>query len=189
MDKAKAQNEIQALVNRFVSRQSDYETPDYLERQLQNDFLNKLFKNLGWDVDNEKNLSTREREVLVEKGDTKGRPDYSFRLNGEGVLFVEAKAASQGTENKEFIFQAKMYGWNSQNVNVTILTDFKTFKVFDSSLKPDINKQGIGLIFELKCEDYAKSGFEKLWTFSKEEVENGSLEKLFSKDAQSKRLR
>lgn len=187
--KEDAKQKIEELVERFLSRQSEYEEPSYLERQLQNDFLNKLFEYLGWDLSNEQNLSPKEREVLVEKGDTKGRPDYSFRLNGEDIFFVEAKAVSAGTEKQEFIFQTKGYGWNSKKVNITVLTDFKTFKVYDSSLKPEMNRKDIGLIFELICLEYAKSAFEKLWLFSKQEVQNGSLEKLLSKDAKSKRLR
>jgi type I restriction-modification system DNA methylase subunit len=181
--------EIQDLVNRFVSRQAEYESGGYLESQLRTDFVDELFRALGWDLTNKANLSPLCREVLVEKGDTKGRPDYSFRVNGEDVFFVEAKAVSKGTDKPDDVFQAKKYGWNTRKVTIAILTDFKTFKVFDASLKPAVNQPNVGLLFELKCTHFADTDFDKLWRFSRKEVFNGSLEKLILKDAASKRLR
>jgi len=180
---------IQDLVNRFVSRQHEYESSGYLESQLRMDFINDLFSYLGWDINNKANLPTTTREVLVEKGETKGRPDYSFRVNGEDSFFVEAKAVSRGTDKPDDIFQAKLYGWNTRKVNIVILTDFKSFKVFDASLKPTLNQPKVGLLFELRCEDFATTGFNKLWSFSRGEVIRDSLNKLMPKDAVSKRLR
>jgi type I restriction-modification system DNA methylase subunit len=167
----------------------EYETGDYLESQLRTDFINDLFLALGWDITNKANLSPLQREVLVEKGDTKGRPDYSFRMNGEDKFFVEAKAVSKGTDKPDDIFQAKKYGWNTRKVNVVVLTDFKTFKVFDASLKPALNQSNVGLLFELKCSQFATTDFDKLWLFSRDEVFNDSLEKLALRDTASKRLR
>ena len=135
MEKEDIRKQVQELIERFSSRQSEYESSGYLESQLRTDFLDELFKALGWDLVNRGNLSPREREVLVEKGDTKGRPDYSFRMNGEDRFFVEAKMVAKGTDKPEDIFQAKRYGWNTRKVNIAVLTDFKSFKVFDASGK------------------------------------------------------
>ena len=77
-----AKRAIQELADRFASNQSEYESSGYLESQLRTDFVDELFKALGWDIVNKNKLSRLQREVLVEKGDTKGRPDYSFRVNG-----------------------------------------------------------------------------------------------------------
>jgi hypothetical protein len=189
INKDKAKFAIKEQVNRFVSRQAEYESSDYLESQLRTDFLNELFISLGWDLTNKANLSPLHREVLVEKGDTKGRPDYSFRVNGEDTFFVEAKSVSKGTDKPDDIFQAKRYGWNTRKVNIVVLTDFKTFKVFDASLKPNLNQSTVGRLFELNCANFATTDFDKLWMFSREEVLNGSLDKLALKDAVSKRLR
>ena len=189
MQKEQARIAIQEIANRFISRQAEYESGDYLESQLRMDFINDLFAILGWDIGNKANLSPLHREVLVEKGDTKGRPDYSFRVNGEDAFFIEAKAVSKGTDKPDDIFQAKRYGWNTRKVNIVVLTDFKTFKVFDASLKPDVKKPLVGLLFELQCAKFATTDFEKLWTFSREEVHKDALEKLILKDAASKRLR
>lgn len=180
---------IQELAGRFTSNQSEYESSGYLESQLRTDFVDELFKALGWDLVNKSKLSRLQREVLVEKGDTKGRPDYSFRINGEDRFFVEAKAPSRGTDKPEDIFQAKRYGWNTRSVNMVVLTDFKSFKVFDTSLKPDLKQPKLGLVFELEFSKFATADFEKLWLFSKEMVTEGSLDQLGLRDPSAKRSR
>jgi adenine-specific DNA-methyltransferase len=184
-----AKRAIQELADRFASNQSEYESSGYLESQLRTDFIDELFKALGWDIVNKNKLSRLQREVLVEKGDTKGRPDYSFRVKGEDRFFVEAKTPSKGTDKPEDIFQAKRYGWNTRSVNVVVLTDFKSFRVFDTSLKPDLKQPRLGLVFELEFSKFGTQDFEKLWLFSKENVASGSLDQLSSKDPSAKRLR
>jgi type I restriction-modification system DNA methylase subunit len=180
---------VQELAGRFKLNQSEYESSGYLESQLRTDFIDELFKALNWDLTNKYGLSRLQREVLVEKGDTKGRPDYSFRFNGEDRFFVEAKTPSRGTDKPEDAFQAKRYGWNTRKVNVVVLTDFKSFKVFDTSLKPDLKQPKLGLLFELEFSKFDTIDFEKLWLFSKEAVASGSLDQLSSKDPSAKRLR
>jgi hypothetical protein len=69
------------------------------------------------------------------------------------------------------------------------LTDFKSFKVFDTTIKPDLKHPRLGLIFELKFEKFGTIDFDRLWLFSKEEVDSGSLDQLSSKDPSAKRLR
>lgn len=150
---------IQELVDRFSSNQSEYESSGYLESQLRTDFIDELFKALGWDLVNKNKLSRLQREVLVEKGDTKGRPDYSFRINGEDRFFVEAKAPSRGTDKPEDIFQAKRYGWNTRSVNIVVLTDFKSFKVFDTSIKPDLKKTETRSNFRIEIYRICYHGF------------------------------
>ncbi len=188
-DKEAAKQKILELIDGFSSHQSEYQSSGYLESQLRADFLDELFKALEWDLVNKNKLSPLQREVLVEKGDTKGRPDYTFRVNGEDRFFVEAKSPSKGTDKSEDIFQAKRYGWNTRKVNIAVLTDFKSFKVFDASLKPQLHQPRVGLLFELDFTKFATSDFEKLWLFSHEQVEAGSLDALSLKDASSKRLR
>ena len=182
-------NEIEELVKRFMAQENQFDSIGYLERQLQTDFLDEFFKILGWDVSNKNNLSPIQREVLVEKGDTKGRPDYTFRIDGEDRFFVEAKAPSRGTEHPEDIFQAKTYGWNTSKVNVVILTDFKSFKIYDSSLKPDLKKPKVGLIFDISHSTITSTDFDKIWIFSKNQVIAGSLKRLISTDTSSRRVR
>lgn len=188
VDKENARKAIAELAERFEVQASAYESAGYLESQLRTDFIDEFFKALGWDLVNKNKLSPRQREVLVEKGDTKGRPDYSFRINGEDRFFVEAKSPSKGTDKPDDIFQAKRYGWNTRKVNVVVLTDFKTFRVFDTSLKPDVKQPKLGLLFDFAFSNFA-SEFDKIWLFSREQVYAGSLDRLSSKDPSAKRLR
>jgi hypothetical protein len=66
MDKEKAKRSISELIKNFSSHLSDYESNGYLESQLRTDFLDELFKALGWDITNKANLSPFKREVLAE---------------------------------------------------------------------------------------------------------------------------
>ena len=189
MDKVKARSAIDELVQKFKEHQDVYESSEYLERQLQTDFLDDFFKVLGWDLTNKANLAPHLREVLVEKGDTKGRPDYTFRVNGTDRFFVEAKSPSKGTDKPEDIFQAKSYGYSTKSVSIAILTDFKTLKVFDTGIKPDIKKPRLGLLFETDLSKISKDDFDQIWVFSHDEVHNDSLEQLLLKYPALKRLR
>ena len=47
-----AKKEIQELVERFTSNQPEFESNGYLESQLRTDFIDELFKALGWDIVN-----------------------------------------------------------------------------------------------------------------------------------------
>jgi len=183
-----AKKDLKLLCEKFNAYQSEYESDKYLERQLQTDFLDDFFKIMGWDVTNSKNLPLHLRDVLVEKGDTEGRPDYTFRLNGDDIFFVEAKSPHRGTNKEDDIFQAKRYGWSTRRVTISILTDFKTFKVYDTTIKPNINQPNLGLLFESSIDKYAEE-FDKLWTFSFERVQNGSIEDLIKTSPVLKRMR
>lgn len=188
-DKEVIRKGIEGLVLKYLQFKDAYEDNGYLERQLQTDFLDDFFKILGWDITNKKNLPQHFREVLVEKGDTKGRPDYTFRVNGIDRFFVEAKSPSRGTEKPDDIFQAKSYGYSTKSVQLAILTDFKTLKVFDTGIKPSIDKPKLGLLFETDLHKMIKDDFEKLLIFSHLKVHKGSIENLLLEYPALKRLR
>ena len=181
---------IRGLVEKFERDKHFYLSKQhhYLEAQARHDFIDPFFEALGWDIGNKAGLSPFEREVLLEKGETKGRPDYNFRIEGVSKFYVEAKAPSEPLDKTAHILQAKSYVWNTKDVFIVVLTDFEEFKVFDATLKPDPRNPNLGLIYDFKYTDYLEK-LEKLWTLSMEEVASGSLDKLLLKDAQSKRLR
>jgi adenine-specific DNA-methyltransferase len=139
-------------------------------------------------VENEAGLLHHEREVLVEKGETEGRPDYNFRLAGQTKFFVEAKAPSEPLSAAKHILQAKGYAWNTKQVFFVILTDFEEFRFYDASIQPDERKPDEGLLFRLKYTDYLKQA-DKLWEFSKERVAAGSLDAMLPRDRRTQRLR
>jgi predicted type IV restriction endonuclease len=152
------------------------------------DFINPLFETLGWDIRNTKALSPYEREVVVEKGETIGHPDYNFRIDGQTRFFIEAKAPHEPLHKVNHVLQAKSYAWNTKNVFIVLLTDFEEFRLFDATIKPDAKNPDQGLIFELSYNQYLDN-IDKLMLLSREEVEKGSLDKLILKDLKSKKLR
>jgi hypothetical protein len=180
---------IEKLVRRFESDRAHYLSKNYSEAQARVDFISPFFKALGWDVENEGGLAHHGREVVVEAAeDTRGRPDYGFRVLGQTKFFVEAKAPSEELETARHIIQAKTYAWNTKQVFFVVLTDFEEFRFYDASIRPDLRKPDEGLLLKLRYNSYL-SNLKKLWDFSKERVSEGSLEALLPRDRRTQRLR
>jgi hypothetical protein len=188
MDREQTAARIKSLVQKFEVNKYHYLSKDYLEEEVKIDFINPFFEALGWDVQNTQSLSPYEREVVVEKGKTTGRPDYNFRIDGQTKFFVEVKAPREPLHKIAHVLQAKSYAWNTKNVFIVLLTDFKEFRLFDATIKPDPKNPDQGLVFELTYDKYMEN-LDKLLLLSKEEVEKGSLDKIILKDAKSKKLR
>jgi hypothetical protein len=130
-----APNKISELVERFQSNLAAYKAPAYNEAQLRQEFLNPLFKALGWDVDNEQGYAEAYKDVVHEDaikvgGSTKA-PDHSFRIGGVRKFFVEAK--KPGVNVKEDgvpAYQLRRYAWSAK-LPLSILTNFEWFQVYD----------------------------------------------------------
>ena len=129
------------LVRRFDEQRADYAVGRYNETQLRRDFLDPLFKALGWDVDNERGYSESHREVLHEAaikvgGRTKA-PDYCFRAGAEKPsFFVEAKKPSVDIrEAAGPAYQLRRYAWSAK-LPVSILSDFEEWAVYDCRIRP-----------------------------------------------------
>lgn len=181
--------DVKALVGKFEQDKHHYLAKGYPEAQVRIDFLNPFFAALGWDIENKAHKPPDKRDVVIEilpinekRVTSNLRPDYSFRINGNTKLFVEAKAPSVALDDVNHILQAKDYAWNTQQVSFVILTDFEEFKLFDASLKPNPKYPKEGLLYDFKYHDYL-TNIEKLWELSKERVEQGSLEALISRSA------
>jgi len=181
-------DKIKSLIQKFEANKYHYLSKDYLEEEVRIDFINPFFEALGWDVQNTKSLSPYEREAVVEKGETTGRPDYNFRIDGQTKFFVEVKPPREALHKINHVLQAKSYAWNTKNVFVVLLTDFNESRLFDATIKPDLKNPDQGLIFELTYDKYLEN-MDKLLILSKEEIEKGSLDKIILKDSTSKKLR
>jgi type I restriction-modification system DNA methylase subunit len=179
---------LRKLGAKFEADKAHYLSKGYSEAQARIDFVTPFFKGLGWDVENDAGLPHHEREVIVERGETEGRPDYNFRLGGQTKFFVEAKAPSEPLDAARHILQAKGYAWNTKQVFFVILTDFEEFRFYDASIKPDERTPDEGLLLTLNYTDYLKSA-EKVWEFSKERVAAGSLDAMLPRDRRTQRLR
>ncbi len=179
---------LEKLIAKLEGDKAHYLSKEYSEAQARIDFITPFFKALGWDVENEAGLPHHEREVVVERGETEGRPDYNFRLGGQTKFFVEAKAPSEPLDTARHILQAKGYAWNTRQVFFVVLTDFVELRFYDASIKPDERKPDEGLLLKLKYVDYPNN-LEKLWEFSREQVAAGSLEAMLPRDRRTQRLR
>jgi len=179
---------VERLVAKFEADKAHYLSKEYPEAQARVDFITPFFKAFGWDVENEAGLPHDRREVIVERGETEGRPDYNFRLGGQTKFFVEAKAPSEPLDTARHILQAKGYAWNTKQVFFVVLTDFEEFRFYDASIKPDERKPEEGLLLKLSYADYPKNT-ERLLEFSRERVAAGSLDAMLPRDRRTQRLR
>lgn len=190
-NKEEAYNGIKELVEKFKSNYKQFHSSDYNETLTRQDFINPFFKYLGWDISNKEGLSQTYRDVIHEDklkiGKETKAPDYSFRIGGNRVFFVEAKKPSRNLkEDADAAYQIRRYAWSGK-LAVSILTDFEEFAIYDCSKKPSPNdKASMSRIEYINYEDYLNR-FDFLYdTFAKENVLRGSLEK-YNADTKSKK--
>ena len=190
-NKEEAYNGIKELVEKFKSNYKQFHASDYNETLTRQDFINPFFEYLGWDISNKEGLSQTYRDVIHEDklkiGKETKAPDYSFRIGGNRVFFVEAKKPSRNLkEDSDAAYQIRRYAWSGKLV-VSILTDFEEFAIYDCSKKPSPNdKASMSRIEYINYEDYLNR-FDFLYdTFAKENVLRGSLEK-YNADTKSKK--
>ena len=190
-NKEEAYNGIKELVEKFKSNYKQFHSSDYNETLTRQDFINPFFEYLGWDISNKQGLSQTYRDVIHEDklkiGKETKAPDYSFRIGGNRVFFVEAKKPSRNLkEDADAAYQIRRYAWSGK-LAVSILTDFEEFAIYDCSKKPSPNdKASMSRIEYINYEDYLNR-FDFLYdTFAKENVLRGSLEK-YNADTKSKK--
>ena len=154
----------------------------YGETNIRTNYIDVMFEALGWDIRNkhevDREFSQRDRS---KQANTK-KVDYAFKINGRIKFFIEAKEASVDLEkNKDAIYQAKRYAYSSNGkAPIVILTDFEEFRVFNVLTAPLYENPGKQLLksHSLTFDKYIEC-WDLLWnTFSKEAVENGSIDKL-----------
>ncbi len=174
---------IKTLCIKYNTNKRYYNSNEYNEAQVRNEFIDVLFESLGWDIRGIKAINPNDREVIVEDKIDSKRVDYTFYINGKAQFLVEAKKPHESLDNNEYIFQAKSYAF-SMGVPFVILTNFKDFKLFDIRVKPIINQPNVDLLkeFKLNVDNYL-SNSKKIWEmFSKKKVLEGSLKKLYLSD-------
>ncbi|MCP9290575.1 Eco57I restriction-modification methylase domain-containing protein [Gracilimonas sediminicola] len=132
---------LSELVEKYDAKRDEYLKSDYNETQVRADFLDPFFELLGWDIKNEKNKPTNEREVLLEEplkgtaSENTKKPDYTFRLFSERKFFVEAKKPNVSVEtNPENAKQVRRYGFTAK-LKVSVLTNFEYLLIYDCSHK------------------------------------------------------
>ena len=176
---------IKQLVANFKAQESAYLSPGYQESQIRQDFIDKFFTALGWDVTHNVQMNPYQQEVHIENkvhmAGSQRRSDYAFFLAPnfrDPKFFVEAKKPSRNLANADDYYQTIRYGWNA-NTPIAILTDFEEFHILDCRFKPNIKNVMIHKIEYFHYSDYANvEKFSRIyWLFSREAVASGSLEK------------
>ncbi|MBE2240502.1 MAG: Eco57I restriction-modification methylase domain-containing protein, partial [Caldilineaceae bacterium] len=172
---------VVALVERFHQHLAAYKRNTYNEEQVRTDFLNPLFKALGWDVDNEQGYAPSYREVVVEDavkvGEVTKSPDYSFRIGGVRKFFLEAKKPSVNIkEDVSPAYQVRRYAWSAK-LPLSILSDFEEFAVYDCRIKPDKDDPAsTARVLYLRYPELAPRWDEIAGIFGKEAILKGSFD-------------
>lgn len=139
---------IQRLVERFTEQRESYAHGSYKEAQLRKEFIDPMWKALGWDMYNERGYAEQYKEVIHEDAIkisadayTKA-PDYCFRIGGERKFFLEAKKPSVDVKNDPSpAFQLRRYAWSAK-LPLSVLTDFEELVVYDTRIKPTATDRG-----------------------------------------------
>lgn len=180
--KETALEKIKKLVDRFEEQKDFYLKADYNETQTRRDFLDPFFKTLGWDIDNEQGYSESYREVIhedaVKVGGATKAPDYSFRIGGKRIFFIEAKKPSINIKDDNApAFQLRRYAWSAK-LPLSIVTNFEEFAVYDCRIKPvNTDKASNARVLYLTFRDYASRWHEIESVFSRDAVLRGAFDK------------
>ena len=135
--------EITGLVERFDQQIEAYKSGRYNEAQLRQEFVDPMFKALGWDMDNVSGYAEAYKDVIREDaikigGATKA-PDYCFRIGGTRKFFLEAKKPSVDIKHDASpAYQLRRYAWSAK-LPLSVLTDFEEFAVYDCRVEPRLD--------------------------------------------------
>ncbi len=172
---------LKNLVDDFHRNIDTYKTNAYNEANTRIQFIDRFFELLGWDVNNKQGFSEAYKEVVHEDslkiGSYMKAPDYSFRLGGSRIFFVEAKKPAIDIKNDIVpAYQLRRYGWTAK-LPVSILTDFEEFAVYDCRVKPNqTDKASTARILYFTYKDFLEKWDEIYALFGKENILKGSLE-------------
>lgn len=182
---------MRQLIDRFRLHRDEYILDSYKETRLRREFLDPMFKSLGWDIDNEQGFAEAYKDVVHEdalKIEGKGNsPDYCFRIGGTRKFFVEAKKPSENiAEDAEHAYQLRRYAWSAK-LPLSILTDFEEFAVYDCRIKPKkTDKSTVARIKFLRYDEFEERWEEIAAIFSREAVLKGSFDR-YADSTKSKR--
>lgn len=182
---------IENLIENFERNLDAYRSGQYNETQVRRDFIDPMFKALGWDMDNTLGYAEAYRDVIHEdslKIDASTRaPDYCFRIGGVRKFFLEAKKPSVKLKDDIVAaFQLRRYGWSAK-LPISVLTDFEEFAIYDCRVKPDKgDKASKARLFYCKFNEYPQHWDEIAAIFSKEAILRGSFDK-YASDSRGKR--
>lgn len=173
---------IADLVAKFNNNKEFYTSQLFKEEEAKIEFINPMFEALGWDIHNKQGLGPNFKEVVFEETLAVGKetkaPDYSFRLGGQLIYYLEAKKPSVNIkDDRSPAFQARRYGWSAK-IPIVILTDFEEFAVYETTTKPkDSERASTNRVLYYTCDEYLDKWEELYSLFSKEAVQKELFQK------------
>jgi predicted type IV restriction endonuclease len=173
---------IQEKIALFKRDMQRFKNPLYNEEQVRIEFINPLFRALGWDVENSLQVIHEDRVIVDDGGEQRVKhPDYGFSIGSDVRFYVEAKKPSVDLmSNAEPAYQVRRYGW-SQKLPVCILTDFEELVIYNCLEQPKLDDMAhIARLDVFKFEDFDSRWDELYNLFSREAVERGALENYVS---------
>lgn len=186
-----APQEVIDLVERFERNLDQYRSPNYNETQLRREFLDPLFEALGWDVNNRQGYAEAYKDVIHEDsiriGEQAKAPDYSFRIGGQRMFFLEAKKPYVNIRTDIApSYQIRRYGWSAK-LPISILSDFEELALYDTHIKPaPTDKASVARVAFWSYRDYIAKWDEIAGIFSREAVLRGSFDRYVSDSKRKK---
>src|SRR5205823_6917179 len=179
---AQCPDAVKQLIKRFDQQADQVRAPEYNETQLRVDFVNPLFRELGWDIDNRLGYAEQYREVVhedrVRVAGANKAPDYSFRIGGVRKFFLETKRPFvKIKQNWEPAYQIRRYGWSAK-LAVSLLTDFEELAIYDCRVTPKmLDKPAVARREYIGYRDYSEKWEFLEGTFSKQAVLRGDFDR------------
>ncbi len=169
--------DLSRLVDAFQKNFAHYKAEGYVESSLRNDFLNPLWRALGWDVENRAALPQPLRDVQLETrvdiGGKQKRADYIFRTDGIDRFICEAKKPTEDLTRKS-AYQAQRYAFNLKLLIAT-LCNFERLQVFVAGGRPEQNSPW-DVCREWHYSEYEDKA-EEIWNlFARQNVAANSLD-------------
>lgn len=173
---------VRQLVENFENDIAHYTSSTYNETQLRREFLDPLFKELGWDIDNSHGYAHAYKDVVhedaVKIGGTTKAPDYSFRIGGTRKFFVEAKRPAVNiARDVASAYQLRRYAWSAK-LPVSVLTNFKQLAVYDTRVKPAAGDPASSArILLVQFDEFQAKWADVAGVFSRNAILKGSFDK------------
>jgi len=170
------------LIQRFALQRESLLAGTYKETPVRREFIDPLFKLLGWDIDNESGYAEPYKDVVHEDVvDVEGRsksPDYAFRVGGQRMFFVEAKRPSVSIESdKTTAYQLRRYAWSAK-LSISVSTNFHEIAIYDGRVKPQPgDRADKARILYATCDQFEERWEEIAELLSKTAILKGSLER------------
>jgi hypothetical protein len=174
------EQELARLVEIFARNYSAYKNPAYDEARLRQEFLNPLFRALGWDIENLAGRIPQHREVEIESrtevAGRQRRADYLFRTERRDRFVCEAKKPAEELHAR-YAFQAKRYAWN-KDLPLAVLTDFEEFRIYVVGGRPSLEEPDAGLWRAWHFRQLPAAARELWDLLARDRVAAGSIDRL-----------